>query len=255
MFETAEPRYPFRRHFRTAAVVCLLSGLLGSNVGAAVDAPQPQKQEDPSNSGPRTNSKKSPQEERELLWKDLEDSSNHPRFGIDQQPDAQASRIERAIRGMREAGRRLSRSDASQTTREIQRQVLRDLDELIQSASKQRMSQQQQQQDDATPQQQRPEGEPQEQRPESDASAPGARPQQTKDKTQESEDRLAESANERAKLANRRRLAAEVWGHLPDRVRERLSQHYDENYLPRYEELVRRYFEALAETNSRQKTR
>jgi hypothetical protein len=228
------------------------------NVTAAVDVPQQQQQEDQTKPDPQATEKKSHQVEQGLPWKDLEDSSNHPKFGTDQPPDAQVNRIERAIRGMREAGRRLSQSDASQATRDVQRQVLRDLDELIRSARQQRMSQQQQQRDNSTPRQQpqrRPKGEQQEQRPASDASAPATRPQQTKDKTLESEERLTKSANERAKLANRRRLAAEVWGHLPDRVRERLLQHYDVNYLPRYEELVRRYFEALAETNNRQNSR
>jgi hypothetical protein len=43
------------------------------------------------------------------------------------------------------------------------------------------------------------------------------------------------------------RLAKDVWGHLPPQLREQLLNVYTEKYLPKYEDLVRAYYEALAE--------
>jgi hypothetical protein len=49
-----------------------------------------------------------------------------------------------------------------------------------------------------------------------------------------------------AVIRRRRTLATSVWGHLPDRYREEMQQGYRERYLPEYENLVERYYEALA---------
>ncbi len=45
----------------------------------------------------------------------------------------------------------------------------------------------------------------------------------------------------------------EVWGHLPPSVRDKLLNLGSDKYLPKYEDLARRYFEALAEPD-RKKT-
>ncbi len=43
-----------------------------------------------------------------------------------------------------------------------------------------------------------------------------------------------------------RDLSTAVWGHLPDRLQERLRQAYDGRYLPEYSDLVEQYYESLA---------
>jgi len=45
-------------------------------------------------------------------------------------------------------------------------------------------------------------------------------------------------------------VVKEVWGNLPDRERQQLTQYYREQFMPRYSELLRQYFSSLAE-NSR----
>ena len=44
-----------------------------------------------------------------------------------------------------------------------------------------------------------------------------------------------------------RQILKEIWGHLPPALREKMLNVYSEKYLPRYEDVVRDYFEALAE--------
>jgi hypothetical protein len=43
------------------------------------------------------------------------------------------------------------------------------------------------------------------------------------------------------------RVVKDVWGHLPPHLRDQLLNVYGEKYLPKYEELVRKYYEVLAE--------
>ncbi len=43
-----------------------------------------------------------------------------------------------------------------------------------------------------------------------------------------------------------------VWGHLPPSVREKMLSLSSDKYLPKYEDLARRYFEALAEPSRNQ---
>ena len=45
-------------------------------------------------------------------------------------------------------------------------------------------------------------------------------------------------------------VVKEVWGNLPDRDRQQLTQYYREQFMPRYSELIKNYFSSLAE-NSR----
>ena len=42
-------------------------------------------------------------------------------------------------------------------------------------------------------------------------------------------------------------ITKEVWGHLPEKMRQEVSQYYREQYLPRYNELLKQYYTALAE--------
>jgi aspartate aminotransferase-like enzyme len=52
-------------------------------------------------------------------------------------------------------------------------------------------------------------------------------------------------------------LIKDVWGHLPPHVREAMLNSMSEKYLPKYEELVKKYYEALAQktkTENRKKT-
>jgi hypothetical protein len=41
-------------------------------------------------------------------------------------------------------------------------------------------------------------------------------------------------------------VAKEVWGHLPERLRLQMTQHYREEFMPRYAGLLRQYYAALA---------
>ena len=42
-------------------------------------------------------------------------------------------------------------------------------------------------------------------------------------------------------------LYKDVWGNLPDRLRQEMDLYYREQFMPRYSELLRQYYAALAE--------
>ncbi len=79
--------------------------------------------------------------------------------------------------------------------------------------------------------------------------------QKDKEKPQDSDDRMDKRRESAAELARRTNLIKDVWGHLPPALREKMLNIYSEKYLPRYEELVRRYFEALAEQGRQTRSR
>jgi hypothetical protein len=48
-------------------------------------------------------------------------------------------------------------------------------------------------------------------------------------------------------------LAREVWGHLPDKLKEEMQQAFKEGTLPKYQVMIEKYFRAIAEQNDSRK--
>lgn len=48
-------------------------------------------------------------------------------------------------------------------------------------------------------------------------------------------------------------VARDVWGHLPDAMRQEVDHYYRERFMPRYRELLQQYYMRLAETDHRTK--
>lgn len=43
------------------------------------------------------------------------------------------------------------------------------------------------------------------------------------------------------------RVTKEVWGHLPPTLRQKMNQYYQEQFMPRYADLLKQYYRDLAE--------
>ena len=41
-------------------------------------------------------------------------------------------------------------------------------------------------------------------------------------------------------------VVKEVWGHLPDKLRQQVSQYYKEQFMPKYSDLLKQYYSSLA---------
>ena len=168
--------------------------------------------------------------------------------------------IETAVAGMRSASERLQESQTDEETRQIQEQVVRDLQKLIELAEQSQKQkpksplpsqpppQDQQNQDDKKSDQS-PQSSDANQQPQPQGGEPGtSQEQHANDRSRESsEDANQTTAGGAAPPPNRQHLMRDVWGHLPPAVRKKLLNMTGDKYLPKYEDLRKRYFQSLAE--------
>ncbi len=178
---------------------------------------------------------------------------------------AEKDRIEQAIEGMRSAHQRMTDEDTSLATQQIQERVIHDLEEALanlklqqrnrqnnprpnenqkQDQSKQRRQKLQKKQADPQNSSAKEKSDPDRPRPD------GRRHDGTSRDSQERSDAARSMEEERAR---RLQMVKDVWGHLPPHVREAMKTAFNEKYLPKYEDLVKKYYEALAEKNRKQK--
>ncbi len=159
------------------------------------------------------------------------------------------------VKEMKAAETRLKGGDTGPDTRGIQAQVVRDLDKLIDAASRQQSQPSRGMQksagggktpregEDGSPQQQ---GSPkqgqgtQQDKGEGPTATAGGSPPSSRGRT-------PRAVSAKSSRTGDRTLVREVWGHLPPAVRERVRVDFSETVLPAYDDLVRRYFEALLE--------
>jgi len=168
--------------------------------------------------------------------------------------------LDRAVKAMRDAAGRLSSRDASSETRRLQTAAKDDLRKLIEklrqppppSSSSSQSNQDQQSQDrNQARQQQRTSSSQQKQQVSGQGQSGTPMPQRSDSKAADSEEQNDRQAREHATaVARRRALINEIWGHLPPSMREKLMNVRGEKTLPQYEDLIRRYYEALAESTS-----
>lgn len=163
-------------------------------------------------------------------------------------PREEGNPLERVVAGMRSASERIGQQDTGEQTRAIQEQVIRDLDKLIEQAK------QQQKNPPKSPPQSPPSPQDQQQQrqPMSDASeqqeqAGNANSQKDRQQPEDSTERADQGSDREQARQRQQRFSIDVWGHLPPKLREQLLNTYGDKVLPQYEDLVRRYYEALSE--------
>ncbi len=156
---------------------------------------------------------------------------------------------------LHKAERLLAGGTAGEPTRVAQRAVIDELSRLIEAAKRASASSPASEQG-ADGRQTQPEGSgsPDTRPGEGEASPgpaegqPNGPPDRNRDgKAEESSDRLPERATHDLIRDFRSDLVRDAWGHLPPRLREQLLNSRSDQYLPRYDGLVRRYFESLAQ--------
>lgn len=176
--------------------------------------------------------------------------------------------LERAAGLMRSAGQRLQQGQTGEETRVAQQDAVAALDELIkrleqppppdqnnsppppdssQSPPPRPEEPQQNQQRQTSPE--RPDSSPNQHPPSQGGQS------QDREHAEDSEDRQRERKLREAAKLKRKKLQTDVWGHLPEHLREQLLNTYSERMLPRYEDLVRQFYERLADTPTRKPSR
>jgi len=144
----------------------------------------------------------------------------------------------RARQGMEQAGALLAQPGAVADARQVQWQVVAQLDELINQLCKQCQGGG------------NPSGRPQPQesqrsqpKPGTIAKQPGAGAAPARDMT----DPLNRADAQPVDLADREELIKKLWGHLPQRSREQALQSSSTEFLPKYELELEKYYRRLAE--------
>ena len=171
-------------------------------------------------------------------------------LGVTPAGDSEQDPLQQAIQRMRSVQSRIGNKDAGAKTLSDQAQIVKDLEKLIEQIKQQ---QQAGAASDSRPRNAQPQpenGEATEQsqsQPQNSAQQKPGRRQQENPKAAESTDRTEPGRPVTAEEARREELEKDVWGHLPPALRKQLLNVYSDKFLPKYEDLVRRYYETLAE--------
>jgi hypothetical protein len=186
--------------------------------------------------------------------------------------------VESILERMRNVQERLSKTATDKETRQEQTQIVQEIDKLIEALKNQKPpppqssssnpnspppppkggSPDENQQAQGTPQPRPKNSQSQkENKPAGEkGKEQGQKQKQQQGQTESVADKAKESNGSSSKRprspeeeAARQRLAKDVWGHLPPALRQELLNIFSEKYIPKYDEQVRRYYEALAEEN------
>jgi hypothetical protein len=228
---------------------------LGLSAGLSADEPLPTTDDDPPAAPRATKESEAIKEKEAVEPRPLDPLDQKLKKSLDPSESEEIERLEKAIAGMRAAGRRIEARDTGTETLRVQKQVLEDLNRLLELLKQMLQNQQNQKQNQGQKQdqnqQQNQSPDPRSGPQSANSSAPKVTPQE-----QESEAEKSREARERQEAARRgagederQRMIKDVWGHLPPHLREAMLNSFSEKYLPKYEDLVKKYYEALAERN------
>ncbi|MGE0375716.1 MAG: hypothetical protein AB7I48_20130 [Planctomycetaceae bacterium] len=166
-------------------------------------------------------------------------------------PDSPIILVNRLLENTESSRRRLTAGQLDEETAAIQQQILDDIDALLaQSTASPPGSPPPPSGDSQSP----PNGSEPSSPSQGTDAAPGDSPAEPNGApaddpnaaSRESTERTAAAKETAAERERRLGLATAAWGHLPPKVREQMRSAFSETYLPKYDELVRRYYEALA---------
>ena len=137
-------------------------------------------------------------------------------------------------RRMRQVETLIDNRDTSARTQDMQKQILRELDMLLEQTKKQCQGACQNPSNNSQP------------KPGSTASNQPKKGEAGPPK--ESNDKLRDPGETKVgEPANMDDLVREVWGHLPDKIRAQMQNVTVEQFLPKYEALIEDYYKRLAE--------
>lgn len=137
-------------------------------------------------------------------------------------------------RRMREVEALIANSRSGRATQQLQSKILQDLDDLIKEQQKQCQGGNC-----------KPGGKSGQKTADSrSARQPGKQP--AEGPTRESAEKLRNHQAARPDMADMKDLLKGVWGQLPEHQREQMLQSYEEQFLPKYEQMIADYFRSIA---------
>lgn len=152
----------------------------------------------------------------------------------------------RVGRRMRDAQERISKTKVGEETQTLQRQILEDLDALIEQARKQQQQGCPKCNDDSCADCQKA-AQQAAQRQQAKPSNSGKGQRRNPGPSREAARSASKGRPIRAKLGPREAISKMTWGHLPPALQQLMTQISGEEFLPKYEPLIEQYYKTLAE--------
>jgi hypothetical protein len=186
---------------------------------------------------------------------------------------------ERIVTGAKEASKRLGNKDSGTETQQIQKDVLKNLDDLIRKAQEPPPPMSGDSSSSSSSSDMNKGGSNAKQ-PMDNHGGPSssAGRQERREKRQRQENAAGRSSSQPSPLSQRQdsRMGTssagppsnkfepaggtiprlpdvykDVWGHLPEKMRQEMDLYFREQFMPRYSELLRQYYSSLAESGSK----
>jgi hypothetical protein len=157
--------------------------------------------------------------------------------------------LARLSQEMREVEALVAQHRTDDETRGRQSQIVRDIEDLIRRAQKQRQGNNSSSSGGASGKG------AQQTTSRRDMTQPGKQSTHAQQSADASARESAKGARQdrarKPEMADMRDILKGVWGQLPERQREQMLQSYEEQFLPKYEQMIADYFRSLAEEQSR----
>lgn len=144
---------------------------------------------------------------------------------------------------MRDAETLIAENKTSTRTQDLQRDISKELDDLIKELEQQARQQQQQRSSSSRGRpgsqrgKQKQQGKAGQQMEGNSASENAQSPNST--------EVLKDRETKREDLKSVQSLIKDVWGHLPERMRQQMMQSHSDKFLPKYEDQIKAYFNSL----------
>jgi hypothetical protein len=213
----------------------------------ADDAKSQDQPEPPVRFKKKAKAKEEPKDEEKKL-KTKPQSKTEKEEPADAEPEKDAKEIvARIAKNMEVSKDRLAKKDPGDGTRQIQRDIIKDIDSLIEQKKRQQQQQQDQQNSQSSSARQQAS---QRQR--------GSRQQQTSSKQSNPRPQEA-SANNPGGGGNKKKdamgrdadLFKDIWGHLPETLRKEMDAYSRVEFMMKYNDLLKQYYATIAEKGRR----
>jgi hypothetical protein len=158
----------------------------------------------------------------------------------------------RVAKNLREAESRLAKSDTGEGTQQIQRDIAKDFEDLLEHLKQEAKAQQAKDcaSSSGGPQAGEARGRRAAQSNEASRQEASRRPGQVQQTNQNALGQSAARKEEMSKIAD---LYKDTWGHLPETLRQEMDQYSRERFMDKYSELLKQYYKTIAEKSSRKR--
>jgi hypothetical protein len=173
--------------------------------------------------------------------------------------------LSRVGKNMRDAEQRLAKNDLGDATQQLERDIVKDLEDLMEQQQRQQQQQQSQQQNQQQGQPQGGGSPSAQQRLQKRLQARANRQRQRRqsarrqnaDNPQPQEQQQSGGARggnsaqgDMSKIAD---LYKDIWGHLPETLRQEMNQYSREQFMAKYNDLLKQYYSRIAEKGRQKK--